>query len=71
MSMKLPKQRPVFAIAGLALAFSLALGHTGAAQAQEKILRIAMTAGDIPRTLGQPDQGYEATASPASLSTTR
>ncbi|WP_236614261.1 ABC transporter substrate-binding protein [Stutzerimonas azotifigens] len=59
MSMKLPKQRPVFAIAGLALAFSLALGHTGAAQAQEKILRIAMTAGDIPRTLGQPDQGYE------------
>jgi peptide/nickel transport system substrate-binding protein len=30
-----------------------------AAQAQEKVLRIAMTAGDIPRTLGQPDQGYE------------
>jgi hypothetical protein len=22
-------------------------------------LRIAMTAGDIPRTLGQPDQGFE------------
>ncbi|WPB59481.1 ABC transporter substrate-binding protein [Xylophilus sp. GOD-11R] len=30
-----------------------------AAQAQEKVLRIAMTAGDIPRTSGQPDQGYE------------
>jgi len=29
------------------------------AQAQEKVLRIAMTAGDIPRTLGQPDQGFE------------
>ena len=27
--------------------------------AQEKVLRIAMTAGDIPRTLGQPDQGFE------------
>ncbi|KKW69121.1 ABC transporter substrate-binding protein [Lampropedia cohaerens] len=27
--------------------------------AQEKVLRIAMTAGDIPRTSGQPDQGYE------------
>ncbi|PXW23075.1 ABC transporter substrate-binding protein [Paraburkholderia caballeronis] len=32
---------------------------TPAAYAQEKVLRIAMTAGDIPRTLGQPDQGYE------------
>jgi peptide/nickel transport system substrate-binding protein len=30
-----------------------------AAQAQEKTLRIAMTAADIPRTLGQPDQGFE------------
>ncbi|NCY06525.1 MAG: ABC transporter substrate-binding protein, partial [Betaproteobacteria bacterium] len=29
------------------------------AQAQEKVLRIAMTAADIPRTLGQPDQGFE------------
>ena len=31
----------------------------GAAHAQEKVLRIAMTAADIPRTLGQPDQGFE------------
>jgi ABC-type transport system substrate-binding protein len=30
-----------------------------AVQAQEKTLRIAMTAADIPRTLGQPDQGFE------------
>ncbi|MEI2416884.1 ABC transporter substrate-binding protein [Orrella sp. JC864] len=29
------------------------------AHGQEKVLRIAMTAGDIPRTLGQPDQGFE------------
>ncbi len=29
------------------------------AMAQEKTLRIAMTAADIPRTLGQPDQGFE------------
>lgn len=29
------------------------------AQAQGKALRIAMTAADIPRTLGQPDQGFE------------
>jgi peptide/nickel transport system substrate-binding protein len=35
-----------------------ALVATGA-QAQEKVLRIAMTAADIPRTLGQPDQGFE------------
>jgi peptide/nickel transport system substrate-binding protein len=40
-----------------ALACSAVLPAT--AQAQEKVLRIAMTAGDIPRTLGQPDQGYE------------
>ena len=29
------------------------------AVAQDKILRIGMTAADIPRTLGQPDQGFE------------
>jgi hypothetical protein len=29
--------------------------HAGA----ETILRIGMTAADIPRTLGQPDQGFE------------
>ena len=32
---------------------------TGAAMAQEKVLRIGMTAADIPRTNGQPDQGFE------------
>jgi len=42
----------VIAAAALALPFAVA-------QAQEKTLRIAMTAADIPRTLGQPDQGFE------------
>jgi peptide/nickel transport system substrate-binding protein len=32
---------------------------TGTATAQEKLLRIGMTAADIPRTHGQPDQGFE------------
>jgi peptide/nickel transport system substrate-binding protein len=30
-----------------------------AAASAESVLRIGMTAADIPRTLGQPDQGYE------------
>lgn len=41
------------------LAGSLAVLLAGTALAQEKVLRIAMTAADIPRTLGQPDQGFE------------
>jgi len=44
--------RLLFAATALSLA-------CGAALAQEKVLRIAMTAGDIPRTSGQPDQGFE------------
>ncbi|MFN6994902.1 MAG: ABC transporter substrate-binding protein [Aquincola tertiaricarbonis] len=43
----------------LALAAALSLLGSSAALAQEKVLRIAMTAADIPRTLGQPDQGFE------------
>jgi len=31
----------------------------GGLAAQEKVLRIGMTAADIPRTHGQPDQGFE------------
>lgn len=45
-------------VAGLIAAAVLALPFA-VAQAQEKTLRIAMTAADIPRTLGQPDQGFE------------
>jgi ABC-type transport system substrate-binding protein len=48
------------AVKGLtALAICFGAGVHGSAQAQEKVLRIAMTAADIPRTLGQPDQGFE------------
>ncbi|MEH3086207.1 MAG: ABC transporter substrate-binding protein [Xylophilus ampelinus] len=50
--------RTVSTLRASALAAALALG-LGAAHAQEKVLRIAMTAADIPRTSGQPDQGYE------------
>ncbi|HZF86785.1 MAG TPA: ABC transporter substrate-binding protein, partial [Burkholderiaceae bacterium] len=41
------------------LAAAAALLFGAPALAQEKTLRIAMTAADIPRTSGQPDQGYE------------
>ncbi len=44
-------------LAGLLATTFLAL--PAAAIAQDKILRIGMTAADIPRTLGQPDQGFE------------
>jgi peptide/nickel transport system substrate-binding protein len=50
-----PLSRP-FVPAALLAAVLLACGP---AAAQEKVLRIAMTAADIPRTLGQPDQGFE------------
>lgn len=42
-----------------ALTAALLAAGIGAAHAQGKTLRIAMTAADIPRTLGQPDQGFE------------
>src|SRR3954470_16375644 len=40
----------------LALASAVALPHAARA---ETVLRIGMTAADVPRTLGQPDQGFE------------
>jgi peptide/nickel transport system substrate-binding protein len=51
-------------LASTAPALALATGllatlASPAVLAQEKVLRIAMTAADIPRTLGQPDQGFE------------
>ena len=45
-------------LAACAALLTLALAAP-AVSAQEKTLRIAMTAADIPRTLGQPDQGFE------------
>lgn len=49
-----PKALPLALAAGV-----LSLATAQGAMAQEKVLRIAMTAADIPRTLGQPDQGFE------------
>jgi peptide/nickel transport system substrate-binding protein len=43
----------------LALGLAASALAAPAVHAQEKVLRIAMTAADIPRTLGQPDQGFE------------
>lgn len=44
--------RCAVALAAMVLAAPIAM-------AQEKVLRIAMTAADIPKTNGQPDQGFE------------
>ena len=45
---------------GLAAAMAVALpGLVPSTASAQGTLRIAMTAADIPRTLGQPDQGFE------------
>jgi len=38
---------------------ALAAVMAGPSMAAESVLRIGMTAADVPRTLGQPDQGFE------------
>jgi len=48
-----------FLAAAAASACALVCMSAGAAIAQEKVLRIGMTAADIPKTTGQPDQGFE------------
>src|SRR5471030_1948026 len=53
---KSAKGRSLAAVLWLATASSLALPQIAGA---ETVLRIGMTAADIPRTLGQPDQGFE------------
>src|SRR6187402_1188017 len=61
-SMTPPAALPSFSRQARAIALAagmLASFASPALLAQEKILRIAMTAADIPRTLGQPDQGFE------------
>jgi peptide/nickel transport system substrate-binding protein len=45
--------------AALVLSALIPMAIAPAAQAQEKVLRIGMTAADIPKTSGQPDQGFE------------
>ena len=51
--------RPSRWLAGLASALLASSLLVSAAHAQEKVLRVAMTAADIPKTNGQPDQGFE------------
>lgn len=42
-----------------AAALSVSLAISAGAASAESVLRVAMTAGDIPDTVGQPDQGFE------------
>jgi peptide/nickel transport system substrate-binding protein len=42
-----------------AVAMSAGLAFTSGTASAESVLRVAMTAGDIPVTTGQPDQGFE------------
>jgi ABC-type transport system substrate-binding protein len=51
-------EKPRNTATAVALAMALTAGLPLAADA-ETVLRIGMTAADIPRTLGQPDQGFE------------
>src|SRR6266478_1215889 len=53
---KTGKRRATAAIVVLAIASLMGLPRIAGA---ESVLRIGMTAADIPRTLGQPDQGFE------------
>ncbi len=59
--MDLVKTRWLAALAAAGLMAVLVTTSTGIAQqpAKEKVLRIGMTAADIPKTNGQPDQGFE------------
>src|SRR5437764_15305519 len=50
------KSRATAAIVMLSIASVMGLPRIAGA---ETVLRIGMTAADIPRTLGQPDQGFE------------
>ena len=50
------RSRTVATAVILAMAVAVALPRIASA---ETTLRIGMTAADIPRTLGQPDQGFE------------
>jgi len=43
----------------LSVALIFVLGALSPAMAQEKVLRIAMTASDIPTTTGMPNNGFE------------
>jgi len=44
---------------GRTIVLSAILAATASAASAQSVVRIGMTAADIPRTLGQPDQGFE------------
>lgn len=44
---------------GRIIVLSAILATTASAASAQSVVRIGMTAADIPRTLGQPDQGFE------------
>ena len=56
LSAKSGKRRTTAMALVLAMAACVTLPRMAGA---ETIMRIGMTAADIPRTLGQPDQGFE------------
>jgi peptide/nickel transport system substrate-binding protein len=55
--MRLSRMRGMFEAAAFAALASA--GFAGTVSAQESVLRVAMTAADIPDWTGAPDQGYE------------
>ena len=57
-AMRNKKRQTSLTKAAWMLATALAVALPQAASA-ETVMRIGMTAADIPRTLGQPDQGFE------------
>src|SRR6476659_3812449 len=50
---------PVFLRFVASATFAAVLATQSSPAAAESVVRIGMTASDIPRTLGQPDQGFE------------
>jgi len=53
------KLRTVASAIAVSAGLAMAAGSGASPAAAESTLRVAMTAGDIPVTIGQPDQGFE------------
>jgi peptide/nickel transport system substrate-binding protein len=59
MTMRLEKSRKSRAVLAVAMLVTVTVAGLSRSAGAETVLRIGMTAADIPRTSGQPDQGYE------------
>jgi ABC-type transport system substrate-binding protein len=59
MTMRLEKSRKSRAVLAVAMLATVTVAGLSRSAGAETVLRIGMTAADIPRTSGQPDQGYE------------